>query len=83
MQEREIRLSTGREGEDWGGGAAASSLPILLLPLLLLPLLPLILLLLIHLLLLLQCSRAPPWEAASEKIRPKLLKVATSDIHLD
>ena len=82
MQEREIRLSTGREGEDWGGGAAASSLPLLLL-LLLVPLLPLILLLLIHLLLLLQCSRAPPWEAASEKIRPKLLKVATSDIHLD
>ena len=32
VQEREIRLSTGREGEDWGGGAAASSLPLLLLP---------------------------------------------------
>ena len=46
VHEREIRLSTGREGEDWGGGAAASSLPLLLLP-------PLILLFLIHLLLLL------------------------------
>ena len=31
VQELEIRLSTGREGEDWGGGGAASSLPLLLL----------------------------------------------------
>ena len=34
VQELEIRLSTGREGEDWGGGGAASSLPLLLLLLL-------------------------------------------------
>ena len=82
MQEREIRLSTGREGEDWGGGAAASSLPLILLLLLLVPLLPLLLLLLIHLLL----SSAPGqrlWRQPQEKIRHKLLKVATSDIHLD
>ena len=83
MQEREIRLSTGREGEDWGGGAAASSLPLLLLLLLLLvPLLHLLLLLLIHLLL----SSAPGqrlWRQPQEKIRHKLLKVATSDIHMD
>ena len=66
VQELEIRLSTGREGEDWGGGGAASSLPLLLL--LLVPLL--------HLLLLLLSPGAPGqrlWRQPQEKIKPKLL----------
>ena len=74
VQELEIRLSTGREGEDWGGGGAASSLPLLLL--LLVPLLHLLLLLLIQLLLLLLSPGAPGqrlWRQPQEKIKPKLL----------
>ena len=73
VQELEIRLSTGREGEDWGGGGAASSLPLLLL--LLVPLL--------HLLLLLspRCSRAAPLEAAPGKNQAQTSLTCTTSIH--
>ena len=74
VQELEIRLSTGREGEDWGGGDAASSLPLLLL--LLVPLL--------HLLLLLgspRCSRAAPLEAAPGKNQAQTSLTCTTSIH--
>ena len=77
VQELEIRLSTGREGEDWGGGGAASSLPLLLLLLLLLvPLLHLLLLLLS-----LRCSRAAPLEAASGKNQAQTSLTCTTSIH--
>ena len=74
VQELEIRLSTGREGEDWGGGGAASSLPLLLL--LLVPLLHLLLLLLS-----LRCSRAAPLEAAPGKNQAQTSLTCTTSIH--
>ena len=76
VQELEIRLSTGREGEDWGGGGAASSLPLLLLLLLLVPLLHLLLLLLS-----LRCSRAAPLEAAPGKNQAQTSLTCTTSIH--